>query len=98
MDTTNCTPLTSFKPAAGVEQRARALIEEHSYFVGRGRMFEYEYRDEVLFVRGTVPTYYLKQMLQRALRDLDGVHRVENQVSVAASDGVFDPAVRNDLY
>src|SRR5690348_9431275 len=80
-----------------IEQKARAIIESHSHFIGRARLFDFDYHDDVLLVRGSVPTYYLKQLLQHALRELDGVRRVDNRVSVAAADGLFDPTLRPEL-
>jgi hypothetical protein len=38
----------------------------------------------MLVVRGSVPTYYLKQLVQTALKGLEGVRRIENQVEVVA--------------
>lgn len=71
-----------------VENRARALIESHEYFVGRSSLFEFHYAGDVLIVRGSVPTFYLKQMLQSVLKNLDGVRRIDNQVIVDWSHGV----------
>jgi hypothetical protein len=68
----------------GVEQRAQSLVESHAHFVGRARLFEFQYEEDVLIVRGCVPTYYLKQILQSALKGLEGV-RIDNQVMVASS-------------
>jgi hypothetical protein len=64
------------------QQRARELLSRHPHFYGRVDSFEFEWVDEVLVVKGAVPTYYLKQLLQSALRKLEGVHRVDNQVVV----------------
>ncbi len=40
------------------------------------------YCDGVLILRGRVPTFYLKQILQTVLKDLDGVQQINNQVDV----------------
>jgi hypothetical protein len=42
----------------------------------------FEQENGVLIVRGQVPTFFLKQVLQRALADLDGIVRIENFVEV----------------
>lgn len=97
MATNKCARFNTLMPGTSIEHQARAIIESHSHFVGRGRLFDFDCCDDVLVVRGTVPTYYLKQMLQHALRGLDGVRRVDNQVSVAAYDGLFAPEVRRSL-
>jgi hypothetical protein len=40
------------------------------------------YLDGVLFLRGCLPTYYLKQLAQEAVADLNGVDRIDNQIQV----------------
>ena len=50
-------------------------------------------RRDVLTVRGCVPTFYLKQVLQTMLKELNGVGRVDNQVDVVCSSGLS--SVRN---
>lgn len=69
-------------------QTARALLAEHDHFFGRSERFEFEQAEEVLVVRGQVPTFYLKQVLQTVLREVAGVKRIENQVDVVCSDGL----------
>ena len=39
-------------------------------------------QEDVLVVCGAVPSFYLKQVLQTVLRDVDGVRQVDNQVAV----------------
>ncbi len=41
----------------------------------------------MLVVRGCVASFYLKQMLQTVLKDLDGVRQIDNQVEVVATNG-----------
>ena len=43
------------------------------------------YCDSVLILRGRLPTFYLKQILQTMLKDLDGVQQINNQVDVVSS-------------
>ncbi len=54
-------------------------------------LFDFECNNGVLVVRGCVPTFYLKQVLQTLLKGLEGVRRIDNQVQVDASEGVFEP-------
>jgi hypothetical protein len=70
-----------------IESQARLLLENHAHFRGRSKRFEFNYCAGMLTVRGAVPTYYLKQMLQCALSNLDGVRVIENEVTVM-SDGL----------
>ena len=77
-----------------LEQQALSLIEAHPYFAGHTQLFEFQYANKSLVVRGRVPTFYLKQMLQSVLKSLDGVERIDNQVTVDWNDGLIAP-VRN---
>jgi osmotically-inducible protein OsmY len=40
--------------------------------------------DGVLFLRGCLPTYYLKQLAQEVVGGLEGVERIDNQIQVLA--------------
>jgi hypothetical protein len=71
-----------------IEQQAQALLCQHPHFRGREVNFAYEYREDVLIVRGRVPTYYLKQVLQTVLKEVSGVTHIDNRVNVISSDGV----------
>jgi hypothetical protein len=74
--------------AQSIEQAALVLLSQHSHFRGRTSNFEFEYREDVLVIRGCVPTFYLKQLVQTALKDVKGVALIDNQVDVVSSDGV----------
>lgn len=76
------------EPMRKVEQCAQSLINAHPYFRGRASQFEFVCRGEVLVVRGLVPTFYLKQVLQTLLKKLEGVRLVDNQVTVVSPDGL----------
>jgi osmotically-inducible protein OsmY len=41
-----------------------------------------EYRGRRLYLRGQVPTFYLKQLAQTAVSNLDGVSQVVNEIEV----------------
>jgi hypothetical protein len=96
MDT--CKPQYDGAPdAEEVVRQAKILIESHPNFVGRSRLFRFEYTEETLVVCGAVPTFYLKQMLQSTLKNLDGVRLLDNRVSVDVSHGFGIPPARNVL-
>jgi hypothetical protein len=76
---------TNGSTAAG---RARDLIARHAHFCGRTDTFHFECHENVLVIRGSVPTFYLKQLLQDALKQLEGVYRIDNRVDVIASEGL----------
>lgn len=41
-----------------------------------------EFHDGLLILRGSLPTYYLKQVAQTAVAELDGIQQIENQIEV----------------
>jgi osmotically-inducible protein OsmY len=61
--------------------RISSAIEASPHLKRRDLRFETNQGHVVL--RGTVRTYYQKQMAQEALRRLEGVERIENQLEVA---------------
>ena len=69
-----------------VARRARDVLAEHAHFRGRADMFVFECSENVLVIRGCVPTFYLKQLLQTALTQVEGVERVDNRVDVFAAE------------
>jgi hypothetical protein len=74
-----------------ISQRARDLIAAHPYFQRRSDKFEFDFSDDILIVRGRVPSFYLKQLLQSALMRLDEVGRIDNRVEVVSCDGLSSP-------
>jgi hypothetical protein len=70
------------------EVRARRALDHHVHFRGRSDGFQFECRDGVLTVRGRVPSFYLKEVLDNILKRIDGVRYVENQVDVVCSHGL----------
>ncbi len=57
-----------------------AALRRSPYFAHRAVQFEADRGRVVL--RGTVGSYYHKQMAQEILRRVDGVDRIENQLEV----------------
>lgn len=51
------------------------------------------YQDGVLRLDGKVPTFYLKQMAQSLLQDIDGVEKVDNALIVANAYGISGDSV-----
>jgi hypothetical protein len=77
-----------------VATRARNMISRHAHFRGRADKFEFEYSKNVLVIRGRVPTFYLKQLLQDALKQVEGVGRIDNRVEVVAPHGLSSVSQR----
>ena len=78
----------SVELARDIEERDWAHINNNPQSRGRAMNFEVEYRVHVLTLHGAVPSYYLKQVLQTAVRDLEGVRLVDNHVQVIPSEGL----------
>jgi coenzyme F420-reducing hydrogenase alpha subunit len=71
---------------------ARELLSQSHHFHRRADRFFFKRQDDVLVVEGDVPTFYLKQMLQCLLRNLDEIRRVDNRVRVICSGGLSSTA------
>lgn len=63
-----------------LEQRVDSAISDNPYLSGRKLRFETVDRKVVL--KGRVGTYFQKQMAQEAVRTLDGVDTIDNQLEV----------------
>jgi len=64
-----------------VVQQAQVCLEQSPYSLLRHVSVDYE--RGVLFLRGTLPNYYHKQLAQEAVRRVDGVTHVVNQIEVS---------------
>jgi hypothetical protein len=78
------------KESEQIVKRAYSLLDAHAHFRGRATRFEFVYQEDILIVRGAVPTFYLKQVLQSALKEIEGVRMIENQVHVTSAAGLSD--------
>ncbi len=68
-----------------VEEAVRhRLSTESPYAIFRNVTYNFE--DGLLTLRGEVPSFYVKQILQTRLRDIDGVSQIDNQVEVPPTD------------
>jgi len=63
------------------EERVHSAIAANPYLAGRNLRFETEAGRVTL--RGVVHSYFQKQMAQEALRHVDGVASIENDLEVA---------------
>ena len=70
------------RKAGSVAGRAIKQIEQHPLFRGRASLLEITFDEGTLTIEGRLPTFYLKQVLQEALRDLDGIEQINNRVNV----------------
>jgi len=88
-------PETSSESGNGHSEAATLVVncavcrlEEHPHFRGRPGAFQLEFQQGTIILSGRVPSFYLKQLLQEALRDIDGVERIDNRVDVVCPNGL----------
>ena len=73
---------------AHVARNAAQALDAHPHFRGRTNTIRIECRRDTLILTGRLPSFYLKQLLQEALRGVDGVGRIDNHVAVICCDGL----------
>ena len=81
-------PPAGTREAADLSSLARDQLERHPHFRGRLTGLRIEHRGKTLFLSGRVPTFYLKQLVQEAVRYLPGVQHVRNEIDVVNPAGV----------
>jgi hypothetical protein len=78
-------PLSLDTPAhigpPSVERAARKRIVKTGY--RSLRSVRCKYRDGTITLHGSVPSYYHKQIAQEAIRDVDNVEAIVNQIKVS---------------
>ena len=67
-----------------VVRQAFERLSEYEHFRVHTKSISFEFSDGVLTAAGTLPSFYLKQVLQTVLRDVPGVVRIVNRVKVEA--------------
>jgi osmotically-inducible protein OsmY len=80
--------ITDDRSKIPIEDLAIRQLEQHPYFRGRGLTIDVEYRSGTLILRGRLPSFHLKQMLQEVLRHVDGVKQIDNRVDVVCPHGL----------
>jgi osmotically-inducible protein OsmY len=80
----------------GVEVRESAEATLRGSGYSALRRIVCQYHDGLSILNGSVPTHYLKQMAQHLVTELEGVHRVSNQIEVlsAIRQGGAEPGFR----
>ena len=67
---------------------ARQLLERHPHFRGRLSAVRIEQRGRTLCLTGRLPTFYLKQLVQEAIRHIPGVGGIRNEIAVVNATGI----------
>jgi osmotically-inducible protein OsmY len=67
---------------------AKRHLESHPHFRGRVNDVAIMHEDKTLYLTGRLPTFYLKQLVQEAVRHVPGVQYVRNMIDVVNAEGV----------
>jgi osmotically-inducible protein OsmY len=81
-------PGTNDQTTITVEQLAIRQLEQHSHFCTRAQTIHVTFHSGTLTLRGRLPSFYLKQLLQEAFRQVEGVKQIDNRVEVVCSNGL----------
>jgi len=65
---------------ATIKDLAERLLRSNPYLALKNTSCDY--LDGMLILRGCLPSYYLNQLAQEAVADLDGVDHIDNQIQV----------------
>ena len=84
-DSERCCGVVRLPLPAPIEERARQRVLKDCSYGFYFKYITFQFKDGVLTVRGRVPTFYLKQIVQTRLRDLDGIKQIDNQVDVVSA-------------
>ena len=64
-----------------IERRATELLEQHPHFRGRSDLVQFRCTGNILRLGGCLPSYYLKQLAQEAIRGLEQL-QIQNEILV----------------
>jgi len=81
-------PSTRGREKLDLSHLARQLLERHPHFCGRVSRVTIKHEERNLYLSGQLPSFYLKQLVQEAVRHLPGVDFVYNEIDVISADGV----------
>jgi osmotically-inducible protein OsmY len=80
----NC-PATSATRRPGIEELAESRLRRSAYLASQ--YISCEFYARVLILRGRLPSYYLNQVAQALVGNIEGVERIDNQIEVMAPTG-----------
>lgn len=76
------------QPRSDLSAIARQYLESHPHFRGRAAGVSIAHEGPNLFLTGRLPTFYLKQLVQEAVRHVPGVQSVYNRIDVVSAHGI----------
>ena len=78
-----------------IEDLARQRLQNDCPYSFYFREISIDVADDTLILRGQVPSFYLKQVLQTLLTQVHGVSRIDNRVDVTSSTGLSSVRARD---
>ena len=66
-----------------LRELVQSALARSFHFAGRGIRVEFD--GEAVVLRGTVRSYYQKQVAQESVRSIEGVRRIRNELEVIAT-------------
>ncbi len=70
-----------------IESRAKAILAAHPNFLGRSDWVQFQCTNPCLQIQGRLPSFFLKQLVQEAVKRLGHDIRIENRIVVASPTG-----------
>ena len=68
--------------ASSVASSIRERLDRHPHFRGRTHLIQIRSHGTSVVLSGRVPTYYLKQLLQEAVKLVPDIGSIDNRVDV----------------
>lgn len=69
-------------------EQVHERLSQSCHFSRHWREIVCDFDDGILTLRGRLPSFYLKQILQSIVKDVPGIARVNNQVDVVSAAGL----------
>ena len=74
-----------------LESQAQRCLAQHPHFLAKNQFVSIRCEGRRLRLTGCLPSFFLKQLAQEALRDLAGIDHIDNQIVVASPWGQVWP-------
>jgi hypothetical protein len=74
-----------------IQRRAEEVLRIHPHFHGHSDWVYCRCRRGCLRLEGRLPSWYLKQLAQEAMKGIPGVQRLSNRIEVASPTGHVQP-------
>ncbi len=89
-----CTERLSDTRGDAIEAEVCDRLMRHSFFRGYLDSVTFEIVEGTLILTGRLPSFYLKQILQTAMKNMPGVKRIDNRVDVVSSRGLSNETIQ----